>query len=163
MKNELKHYGILGQHWGIRRYQNPDGTYTEEGLARLRNKDTKWAKKNYDKIYKETYKKSRFETNEYVVNDLNRRTDITKYNSNGKLSFTYVNEYNKKLAEIMTKNASDIKSPNLEQTIQFVAKRGAVGVEMVLAEQNANVQEIFKNGVYSNGRFAYKQKYANVA
>lgn len=32
----LYHYGIFGQKWGERRYQNPDGTYTEEGLKRKR-------------------------------------------------------------------------------------------------------------------------------
>ena len=32
--NELYHHGILGQKWGIRRYQNPDGTLTEEGKRR---------------------------------------------------------------------------------------------------------------------------------
>lgn len=32
--NYLMHYGILGQKWGIRRYQNPDGTLTEEGKLR---------------------------------------------------------------------------------------------------------------------------------
>lgn len=31
---ELYHHGIKGQHWGERRYQNPDGTYTEEGRRR---------------------------------------------------------------------------------------------------------------------------------
>lgn len=30
----LEHFGILGQKWGVRRFQNPDGTYTSEGLAR---------------------------------------------------------------------------------------------------------------------------------
>lgn len=38
-KDYLAHYGIKGQKWGLRRYQNPDGTYTAAGKAR-RNKGT---------------------------------------------------------------------------------------------------------------------------
>lgn len=30
----LAHYGIKGQHWGVRRYQNYDGTLTAAGRAR---------------------------------------------------------------------------------------------------------------------------------
>ncbi len=32
--NELMHYGIRGQKWGIRRFQNPDGTLTAAGRRR---------------------------------------------------------------------------------------------------------------------------------
>ena len=34
MDEYLSHYGIKGQRWGIRRYQNYDGSYTQRGLAR---------------------------------------------------------------------------------------------------------------------------------
>lgn len=34
--NELYHHGILGQKWGVRRYQNKDGTLTSAGKKRLR-------------------------------------------------------------------------------------------------------------------------------
>lgn len=34
-RNELYHHGIKGMQWGIRRYQNEDGTLTEIGRRRL--------------------------------------------------------------------------------------------------------------------------------
>ena len=40
-KNYLAHHGIKGQKWGVRRYQNTDGTLTEEGLRRYSNYSSK--------------------------------------------------------------------------------------------------------------------------
>ena len=34
MDNYLQHYGVLGMHWGIRRYQNTDGSLTSAGKKR---------------------------------------------------------------------------------------------------------------------------------
>lgn len=37
--SSLSHYGIKGQRWGVRRYQNEDGTLTPEGQKRYNQKE----------------------------------------------------------------------------------------------------------------------------
>lgn len=49
--SELYHYGVKGMHWGVRRYQNPDGTYTNAG-KRHRNDDTRTSKIMSDNLKK---------------------------------------------------------------------------------------------------------------
>lgn len=46
---ELYHHGILGQKWGVRRFQNADGTLTDQGKRRYEKFDSKSYKESLHK------------------------------------------------------------------------------------------------------------------
>lgn len=151
--DELYHYGIIGMKWGIRRYQNPDGSLTPAGRRRLEKQDTKWAKKKSSKITAQAKKLSQRELDvygNYLLKLPNAR------NANGKLSAQTVNAYNRKMAELMSQKVSEIRAPS-GRVVSFVAKRGEIGVFMALSEAGYNPNE-FKNGIWSSGKIAYKKK-----
>ena len=155
-EDELYHWGIKGMKWGVRRYQNSDGSLTAAGRKRLEKKDQKWAKRNTDKITAKAKKASQKELNAYG-NELLKLPGALK--ANGKLSAQTVNAYNRKMAELMSQKTSNIRAPS-GRVVSFVAKRGELGVFMALSNTGYDPNQ-YKQGVYSSGRIAYKNDHAN--
>lgn len=75
--NYLQHYGIKGQKWGVRRYENQDGTLTQEGRERYRRSEARSyaggegrAKRDMAMIDSEKNPKKKADAMQSILNDL---------------------------------------------------------------------------------------------
>lgn len=140
--DEMYHHGILGQKWGVRRFQNKDGTLTAAGQKRLEKKDANWAHKNHDKIVSKARKDVSKELDQYANQLLKNPSSVT---SKGKISSSAINSYNRKMAELMNESVKNVTAPS-----------GRV-VQLALADRGYDMQQL-KNGIWASGRVAYKKK-----
>ena len=109
-EEELQHHGIKGQKWGVRRYQNEDGSLTNAGKKRYddgpaqskkEKKELKKAQKEWDKNFKknhvDAYNKA-VEKVDKLIDDLNKKYDKYDFSDLSdpaikKVHDQYVNEY----------------------------------------------------------------------
>lgn len=121
----LAHHGIKGQRWGVRRYQNADGSLTEAGKKKYGWMDKKAASKDIkkaSKIENTVTRKIGSENFEKAVNYQNRIIEANKKlkGHGNKMGKTYNDHYVRNVIskEVMNKKLSELNKKNEELTTQ---------------------------------------------
>ena len=121
MKDFLIHYGVPGMKWGIRRFQNEDGTLTEEGKIRYgkgpmpekyKTDDIKEDVAKLHKFCKENYQKYRNERGEISISD-----EIEKSLKDAVQSDSQVVKYTRRMREKQEKYNAALKTLDLNRRI----------------------------------------------
>ena len=122
MDNEVYHYGVKGMKWGVRRYQNKDGTLTNAGKKRLieerRTKNTAKTQNDVENIVSSLNKKERERMG--LVNDNDKYKTPDEYKLVAKrcmekigdvpVSFFDLNEYDSGYnAVVATRNGKEYR------------------------------------------------------
>lgn len=140
LPNELYHHGIKGQRWGIRRFQNPDGTLTEAGKRRYGTIENFNARKTLKKIQNEEKEKQKAITS-------GDSKQVMKYSS--KLSSKELDEaikrieYSNKLSNLKTEQVAAGKAKLAEIVAVGTTVKNAMSTVSDIYNASAKIYNAF--------------------
>ena len=134
--DELCHYGIRGMRWGIRRYQNPDGTLTEAGrkrVSKLRDSNSRLTERR-DKLTK----RMEFQTRKYA-------NSISK--ANQKAAELRVKEYGlfttKARADKLEYKASKLEARAAQKAMKIDRTKARIAkIDALVSKNNRKISEL---------------------
>lgn len=150
-ENELAHYGVRGQKWGVRRFQNPDGTLTAEGKARYStDKEMKRAArkevKSDNKTAYELGKKATVDSHAAYIASRKALKAQVKYDKKPKNRKLDKLEAKQRTAERLKEQAEKSRKTAEEHIRELMSKYGDEAVKGLVYDSKGRVSENVNNG-----------------
>lgn len=146
--NELYHYGVLGMKWGVRRYQNKDGTLTAAGKKRL------------VKSIKNT---STIDAAYHMTKTLSNNKDVQSYKSSNS---AYKTAYQKQETYIAERDKFYKKQANASNKLISQLEKKYGKYEDLERNQNTKKMEMFykeyTKGLKQQGIYAERERVDNL-
>ena len=152
--NELYHYGIKGMKWGVRRFQNEDGSLTPSGKKRIDRDYKKVSKKamkdlnkKYSGMYVRSYNKAADKMNGGEIDRFNERQQ-KKYGQDYAKREGYTSDYKKmfekEVARNMNKNLNNFYNSNkyVQKSRELVKKYGMLEWNEFARNNEAKIEEV---------------------
>lgn len=140
-ESDLAHYGVLGMKWGIRRFQNKDGSYTDQGRKRYSARDYSRQLNTLDTqtvqaIYERENANARF-------NDLTRKA-MKKASSKNGMSEKSAKKFLNKKDRLM--KAYELSDERVKHGEELTNKVLASALERGYSIESKKVQRMADNG-----------------
>ena len=156
METYLAHEGILGMKWGVRRYQNPDGTLTEAGrlrYSRQMTKKRKAAAKKAAQTKKKAAEAKRKEEAKRTADETGKPRDVSSMSDQEIRDFLNRKDLEKRyLAEVSPKQIEKGEST----AHKYLSKFGTSLADNIIKEATKKIaKDIVKNtlgGSDDNGK-----------